>query len=75
MSGYGLSTTDRPRDQSSRFIGDVDRDEKEMEEASPNESDTRWHSESNAHLQLNLAWSCVLDLPMDNPLNIVLAFE
>ena len=31
MSGYaityGLNTTERPRDQSGRFIGDVDRDE------------------------------------------------
>ena len=35
MSGYGLNTTERPRDQSGRFISDVDRDEKEMEEALP----------------------------------------
>ena len=35
MSGYGLNTTEQPRDQSGRFISDVDRDEKEIEEELP----------------------------------------
>jgi len=35
MSGYGLNTTEQPRDQRGRFISDVDRDEKEIEEELP----------------------------------------